>query len=193
MRDVEQLRTRLERSRRRIGLTPEQFRQTLSVSLRLNGAPGLTETSPGELPESGVPRTYSFPADSQALVMDSGWTGALDTLRHRRQRGESFGEWRRRSPARPVVFEDAGRLGDNAVHLHLEHRVAQRLLSRFTAQGLIHHDLSKACLTASSDSIPRVYCPRKAFSLWPLEQLDFTRRLYRLRRVGPKPASELAL
>lgn len=156
MRDVEQLRTRLERSRRHIGITPEQFRQTLSVSLSLNGASGLTETNPGESLEPGVPRTYRFPADSQSLMQDSGWTGALDTLRHRRHRGESFGEWRRRAPARPVVFEDAGRLGDNAVHLHLEHRVAQRLLSRFTAQGLIHHDLSKACLTSSSDSIARV-------------------------------------
>ena len=154
--DVEQLRTRLERSRRHIGITPSQFQQTLSVSLKLCGAPGLTEANPGETLEPGVPRTYRFPADSEALVRDSRWTGTLDTLRHRRQQGETFGEWRNRSPARPVVFEDAGRLGDNAVHLHLEHRVAQRLLSRFTAQGLIHHDLSKACLTGSSDSIPRV-------------------------------------
>ena len=168
--NVDQLRTRLERSRRHIGITPWQFQQTLSMSLKLCGAPGLTEANPGETPQPGVPRTYHFPADSQALLRDSGWTGTLDTLRHRRQQGESFGEWRRRSPARPVVFEDAGRLGDNAVHLHLEHRVAQRLLSRFTAQGLIHHDLSKACLTASSDSVPRiivlgrlsVYGPRAA-------------------------------
>ena len=34
--------------------------------------------------------------------------------------------------------------------------VAQRLLSRFTSQGLIHHDLSKACLTTTRDAIPRV-------------------------------------
>ena len=170
MMDVDQLRTRLERSRRHIGITSRQLQQTLSMSLRLAGAPSLTEIDPGETPEPEVPRTFRFPADSQALVKDSGWTGALDTLRHRKQRGESLGEWRRRSPARPVVFEDAGRLGDNAVHLHLEHRVAQRLLSRFTAQGLIHHDLSKACLTASPDSIPRivllgrlsVYGPRAA-------------------------------
>ena len=42
------------------------------------------------------------------------------------------------------------------MHLHLEHRVAQRLLSRFTSQGLIHHDLAKACLASSSDALPRV-------------------------------------
>ena len=55
-----------------------------------------------------------------------------------------------------MAFEDTGRLGENAVHLHLEHRVARRLLGRFTAQGLIHHDLSKACLTVAPDAIPRV-------------------------------------
>ena len=57
---------------------------------------------------------------------------------------------------KPVTFEDTGRLGDKAVHLHLEHRVARRLLNRFTAQGLIHHDLSKACLTAAPGRDTRV-------------------------------------
>ena len=34
--------------------------------------------------------------------------------------------------------------------------MAQRLLSRFTAQGLIHHDLSKACLAAAPGRDTRV-------------------------------------
>ena len=34
--------------------------------------------------------------------------------------------------------------------------MAQRLLSRFTAQGLIHHDLSKACLVAAPGRDTRV-------------------------------------
>jgi hypothetical protein len=55
-----------------------------------------------------------------------------------------------------VVFEDAGVLTDDTVHLHLEQRVAQRLLARFRSQGFIHHDLSRACLAQASDSIPRV-------------------------------------
>jgi hypothetical protein len=41
-------------------------------------------------------------------------------------------------------------------HLHLDQRVAQRLLSRFRSQGFIHHDLSRACLAQPTDSIPRV-------------------------------------
>ena len=55
-----------------------------------------------------------------------------------------------------MVFEDAGVLTDDTVHLHLEQRVAQRLLARFRSQGFVHHDLSRACLAQSADSIPRV-------------------------------------
>ena len=47
-------------------------------------------------------------------------------------------------------------MDDDVVHLHLEHRVVQRLLGRFTAQGFVLHDLSRACLTQTSDAIPRV-------------------------------------
>ena len=154
--EVEGLRSRLERSRQHIGITPSQFRQTLSMSLRLSGAPEITAISPGHEPETNTPQTFRFPSASDALVRDSGWTAALDTLRDHRVRGESLGEWRQRALARPVAFEDTGRLGENAVQLHLEHRVAQRLLGRFTAQGLIHHDLSKACLTTAPDAVPRV-------------------------------------
>ena len=154
--EVDGLRTRLERSRTHIGLTAPQFRQTLSMSLRLACAPGIAEADRDGEQEPNTPRRFVFPADDHALASDSGWTAALDALRARRQRGESFGEWRRRAAIRPVTFEDTGRLGENAVQLHLEHRVARRLLGRFTAQGLVHHDLSKACLTVAPDAIPRV-------------------------------------
>ena len=141
---------------RRIGIDPRQFRRTLSMSLRLAGAPAIAEIEPDHEPETGVPRSFAFPAAADALARDPGWTAALDALRERRRRGESVGEWRRRAAVRPVAFEDTGRLGEKAVHLHLEHRVARRLLGRFTAQGLIHHDLSKACLTVADDAVPRV-------------------------------------
>ena len=126
------------------------------MSLRLAGAPGIAEADRGGEQEPDTPRRFVFPADAHALASDSGWTAALDALRARRQRRESFGEWRRRAAIRPVTFEDTGRLGENAVQLHLEHRVARRLLARFTTQGLIHNDLSKACLTVAPDAIPRV-------------------------------------
>ena len=73
-----------------------------------------------------------------------------------RRRNQELAEWRREAPIRPVVFEDAGVLTDDTVHLHLEQRMAQRLLARFRAQGFVHHDLSRACLVQAGDSIPRV-------------------------------------
>ncbi len=152
--EIDRLRNGLDRSRRHIGIAAEQFRDTLSMGLQLARAPGIRELD-AETSED-APQRFTFPAEDDALVRDAGWAAALDSLRARRQKGETLGEWRRRAAIRPVVFEDAGRLGDNAVHLHLEHRVAKRLLGRFTSQGLIHHDLSKACLTSTSDSIPRV-------------------------------------
>jgi hypothetical protein len=80
----------------------------------------------------------------------------MDSLRALRPRGEPIWQWRRGSPIRPVVFEDPGKVSDEVVHLHLEHRVVRRLLGRFTAQGFVHHDLSRACLAQTKDSVPRV-------------------------------------
>ena len=73
-----------------------------------------------------------------------------------RRSDQKLADWRREAPIRPVVFEDAGVLGDDTVHLHLEQRVAQRLLARFRAQGFVYHDLSRACLAQAKDSIPRI-------------------------------------
>ena len=47
-------------------------------------------------------------------------------------------------------------LSEDTVHLHLEQRIAQRLLARFRSQGFVYHDLSRACLAQAADSIPRV-------------------------------------
>jgi len=80
----------------------------------------------------------------------------MDSLRTLRSRDQRLWDWRRQSPIRPVVFEDPGVVSDEVVHLHLEHRVVRRLLGRFTAQGFVHHDLSRACLAQAKDSIPRV-------------------------------------
>ena len=90
--EVGALRNRLERSRRHIGISAAQFRQTLSMSLRLAGAFAITETTPNRARERGAPRTFDFPADDNAPARDPGWAAALDTLRERRRRGESMGE-----------------------------------------------------------------------------------------------------
>jgi hypothetical protein len=149
---IEVLRTRLEESREWVGLEEDHFRAALSCALELMGADPLRPLAA----EGAAGRRCCFPALDLRAGADPTWADTLDTLRAPRRREQTFWEWRRESPIRPVVFEDPGKMDDGVVHLHLEHRVVQRLLGRFTAQGFVHHDLSRACLAQTADAIRRV-------------------------------------
>lgn len=147
---IDGLRTRLERSRAWMGLDDGHFRQALGSALDLIGAAGMKPLTV----DDGGPQRFTFPdLDERA---DPTWIETMDSLRTLRPRGEPVWQWRRESPIRPIVFEDPGIVSDEVVHLHLEHRVVRRLLGRFTAQGFVHHDLTRACLAQSRDAIPRV-------------------------------------
>jgi hypothetical protein len=148
---IERCRSLLETSRDATGFEAAPFREALSCSLEILGAEPLTETTD----EHGR-RAYVFPPLDRRVATDPSWATTLDTLRTPRKHNQKLAEWRREAPIRPVTFEDAGVLTDDIVHLHLEQRVAQRLLARFRAQGFVHQDLSRACLAQTSDSIPRV-------------------------------------
>ena len=148
---IETCQSLLDRSRKWAGFSPVPFRDAIDCSLKLLGAPTLAAGTD----EEGRPM-WTFPPLEQRSATDPSWTSTLDSLRVPRKLDQKLPEWRRDAPIRPVVFEDAGRLDEETVHLHLEQRVAQRLLSRFRAQGFVYHDLSRACLAQSRDSIPRV-------------------------------------
>ncbi|HQP88571.1 MAG TPA: DISARM system SNF2-like helicase DrmD [Thermoanaerobaculia bacterium] len=147
---LDDLRGVMEASRRSLGFDDDAFREALSSSLELGKAPPLTLTT-----VKGRP-AYRFPALDQRSGADPTWAATLDTLRRRRKRDEKPWDWRRESPPRPVVFADPGTLDDDFVHLHLEHRVARRLLGRFLSQGFVHDDLSRACCAQTRDPVPRV-------------------------------------
>lgn len=147
---IERCRGLLEKSREATGFESAPFRAALSCSLELLGAKPLVETSD----EHGHP-AFKFPQLDQRAT-DPSWAATLDSLRAPRKQNQKLADWRREAPIRPVVFEDAGILTEDTVHLHLDQRVAQRLLARFRTQGFIHNDLSRACLAQSRDSIPRV-------------------------------------
>ena len=87
---------------------------------------------------------------------DPRWSSTLDTLRTPPRDGKRGFEWRRTAPIRPLVFEPPAGLDDKVVQMHLSHRLVQRLLGRFHAQGFVLHDLSRACLVQSEDRVPRV-------------------------------------
>jgi superfamily II DNA or RNA helicase len=150
---IERCRTLLDRSRRWVDFDRTAFRQALGAALELLNAPPLQRDGPGV---SGEVARWRFPALDARERADASWTATLDTLRAPRKRDQKVADWRREAPIRPVVFEDVGVLTDDVVHLHLEQRVAQRLLARFRAQGFIHHDLSRAVLATSDDALARV-------------------------------------
>jgi len=144
---IERCRTLLERSRSWVDFDASRFRHALSRSLELLGADSLQQESDA---------VWRLPPLERRAAADPSWKATLDTLRAPRRSGQKLTDWRREAPVRPVVFEDPGVLTEEVVHLHLEQRVAQRLLARFRAQGFVHHDLSRACVTQVADSIPRV-------------------------------------
>ena len=141
----------LEKSRRHLGFDEDAFRDALSCSLELQCAPGLVEER-----DSTGKRVWRLPDLNEQQVADPSWTATLDSLRAPRKLGEKLADWRRDAPVRPVVFSDPGAVDAEVVHLHLEQRLAQRLLARFRSQGFIHDDLSRACLLQAADSIHRV-------------------------------------
>jgi superfamily II DNA or RNA helicase len=154
---IDRLRTLLDSSRKAIGLDDTQFRSAISCSLQVLGAEQLTPQSTPPTTNHHPPTTaFHFPALDERAGADPTWAETMDTLRVPRRRDQKLWDWRKSAPIRPVVFEDPGIVGDDFVHLHLEQRVVQRLLGRFTAQGFVHHDLSRACFAQATDSIPRV-------------------------------------
>jgi superfamily II DNA or RNA helicase len=147
---IEGLRTLLLKSREWIGLDEGHFRAAISASLELLGAEKLKpQTGDGS-------ERFAFPELDRREGADPTWADTMDALRPPRPREQKPWQWRKEAAPRPVVFHDPGVVTDEVVHLHLEHRVVQRLLGRFVAQGFIHHDLSRSCLAVADDSIRRV-------------------------------------
>ena len=148
---IEHCRTLLDESRRWVRFDEQPFRDALSCALELLGAPPLQESKD----EHGQ-TVWAFPHLERRADTDASWTATLDSLRPPREPDQKLADWRKHASIRPVVFKDAAVLTEDTVHLHLEQRVAQRLLARFRSQGFVHYDLSRACLAQTKDSIPRV-------------------------------------
>ncbi len=147
---IDSLKKYLEASRRRIGFDERHLRAAIESSLKLAGAPSLS-------PVAGTSsEVFSFPAMDRLAGADPTWATAIDSLRPPKPANMNFYQWRASAPPRPVVFRDTGTLSDDVVHFHLDQRVVQRLLGRFRSQGFIHHDISRCCLTQTTDRVPRV-------------------------------------
>lgn len=150
-REIDSLRTALERSRRVAGVDAANLRHALDVGLARGGARKLHQLAERT---ANHPALYEIPIAETALARDTSWVPALDLLRTRRT-GNDVAAWRREAAIRPVAFDEPGEIGDRAVQLHLEHRFVRRVLSRFVAKGVLD-DLSRACLAVAPDAVPRV-------------------------------------
>ncbi|WP_414571612.1 DISARM system SNF2-like helicase DrmD [Nostoc sp. CCY 9925] len=153
---VENLQEMLKDSRDWLGLDDNHFRNAISASLEILGVPTLAPVDVNEVANNPVTARWTIPALDQRTGADPTWSTTLDTLRTPRKIGQKPWEWRREAPIRPVVFRDPGSLDGDVVHLHLEHRIVQRLLSRFLAQGFLHDELTRACVCLTNDPMPKV-------------------------------------
>lgn len=154
-RQLTELRELLKRSKEWIGLDDRHFRDALSASLETAGAGGLIPANQAEAAADPDGARWLLPRLHERKRADPTWAATLDTLRIPRKKGQSSAEWRRDAPIRPVVFRDPGNLDGEVVHLHLEHRVVQRLLGRFLSQGFRQDDLRRACVLRTMDTQPR--------------------------------------
>lgn len=144
---IDQLSRQLEQSRRAIHFQSDTFQSALSRSLELAGFEGLETDEKGR---------FLFPVDPAEKNIDPSWITTLDSLRRPPKDGKRNWQWRKEAPIRPVTFTPPETIDDEAVQLHLGHRISQRLLSRFLSQGFVHEDLSRACFAQADDQVPRV-------------------------------------
>ncbi|MFM9086732.1 MAG: helicase, partial [Cyanobium sp.] len=147
------LRRLLSKSEQWLAFEHDPFRQALNVSLELLGVSGL---EPYTDERGQACWRLANPEQLVSQTRDSSWDTTLDSLRGVKPAKAFLSDWRSDNPVRPVIFSDPGRLSAEAVHLHLEHRLVQRLLSRFLAQGFLHHELKRACVVPCRDPQPRL-------------------------------------
>ena len=151
-----QLQNILDASYKWLGFEDRHFRDAISASLEILGAQPLEPVLEKEALDNPDQARWQIPALDERLGADPTWATTLDTLRAPRKRSQNLWEWRKENPIRPVIFKDAGSLDGEAVHLHLEHRLVQRLLGRFLSQGFLYDELTRACVCLTDTAIPRV-------------------------------------
>lgn len=145
--DADRVAKILNRSRQVIEFEPDLLQDAVNVGLELAGASPLEPIEDDAIHDQ---RVFVLPALGEA------WADTLDSLRPPREQDESLWDWQKRPP-QPVVFRPLDRIGEERVHLHLEHPFIQRILSRFRSQGYSARDLSRVTVVPNPrDAIVRV-------------------------------------
>ena len=113
-----------------ISLDDRHFRDALSASLETIGAEGLQPVDPAHAASDPPARWLAASSCTSGAVPIRRGRRPLTRCARRAKRPKSCRVATRRADS-PVVFRDPGNLNGDVVHLHLEHRVVQRLLGRF--------------------------------------------------------------
>jgi hypothetical protein len=156
----------------RMEFSTGSFRRALDVALGLLDAPPLARDAKGDelwhlAPLDGSPATLPIHRDlSKGRHIDASWAETLDGLRipyglepgHDEQPYPPSDRWtwRRRSRLRPLRFRASAIAEESTVHMHLEHRVAQRLLGQLSAQTFTRGAMARATILATGSGIDRV-------------------------------------
>jgi hypothetical protein len=133
---LEQLGELYQKARDHLDLAPERLRDVVNLGLSLAGSKPL-------VPRTKPAGSFDVPDVEKLAATDPSWREVVDTLRPPRPRKLSVWEWRSTVPPRPVSFQPSTTLAAESVQLHLQHRLTQKALGQFRAQGFAEDRLSR--------------------------------------------------
>jgi hypothetical protein len=136
----------LNASQEILSFSPALLKTLVDAGLELMGFGRLRLADPDTRRSTSRLDCYALPD----IDPNGSWAATLDTLRFARGRDEAFWEWRQR-PLKPVVFTAPNEITEQVVHLHLQHPLVQRIVSRFRAQGWAAHDLGRVTVVRNPD------------------------------------------
>ena len=157
--------TRLEKlllkSEKWLHFSSDLFREALNTSLKTisKGIPNppQIQIKHSSLDLKDIEKAeWIFPEANDLPGGDQSWGDVLDHLRPLRKPGQKIWEWRRDTSVQPVVFKDPDELDSGRVHLHLEHPLVKRLLSRFLVRGFQKNNISKAAVLGTKDDTAKL-------------------------------------
>ncbi len=152
----------LERSRKWLHFSSQQFRDALNTSLQLTGerhgheALALRPRDPAQAAQDPERAIWEFPSAAHLPGGEAAWGDVLDALRPPRQPGQKLWQWRQETALQPVVFRDPQEVNADRVHLHLEHPLVTRLLNRFLMRGFQSDALSRAAVLGTADDTAKL-------------------------------------
>ena len=147
----------LIKSEKWLNFSSDLFRDALNTSLKVNvsdskSSPQILLKDPSLEHQNIEKAEWIFPSSNELPGGEQSWGDVLDFLRPPRKPGQKIWEWRKETRPQSVVFKDPDKLDSGTVHLHLEHPLVKRLLSRFLVRGFQTNNLNKAAVLATHDN-----------------------------------------